>query len=311
MSSMLEQLHAFIVVAETGTFSGAARQLQKAQSAISTTVANLEIDLGVTLFERSRREPVLTAAGEDLLVEARAVLMRCNALKEHAATFAEYAETELVLALDNAVSLAPIARALEAWQAQFPAVTLHITHPAMPDVPRQLATGEIDLAVMLEQSDYPEATTFCRLGLIRMVEVAHREHPLASASNVSFTDLAEYRQLVFAPHGHALATSEYVISPRRYTVGCYFALIDLLRAGLGWAMVPYRLVAEELTKGLFREIDLAAYPYTDWLVGVDLLWNRESRLGRAGHALRHVLTSYQIVESESTMTHKTARRRAC
>ncbi|HKT92028.1 MAG TPA: LysR family transcriptional regulator, partial [Paraburkholderia sp.] len=55
-SPSLEQLRALIAVAETGSFSAAARQLDRAQSVVSYTIANLEALLGVALFERGKRK---------------------------------------------------------------------------------------------------------------------------------------------------------------------------------------------------------------------------------------------------------------
>ena len=62
MNPSMEQLEAFVAAAAQGSFSGAARALGKAQSAVSTQISNLEIDLGVELFDRTGRNPVLTAA---------------------------------------------------------------------------------------------------------------------------------------------------------------------------------------------------------------------------------------------------------
>lgn len=63
MTPSLEQFKALLAAAETGSFSAAARRLGKAQSVVSTAIANLEIDLGLELFDRSGRYPVLTEAG--------------------------------------------------------------------------------------------------------------------------------------------------------------------------------------------------------------------------------------------------------
>jgi len=70
----LEQLRTFLRVAELRSFSAVAREQRKAQSAISSAIALLETDLGVTLFERSSgRQPKLTENGSALLEDARAV----------------------------------------------------------------------------------------------------------------------------------------------------------------------------------------------------------------------------------------------
>ncbi|MEG2114396.1 MAG: LysR family transcriptional regulator, partial [Hafnia sp.] len=59
-----EALNAFVETVSAGSFSAAARRLHKSQSTISTAIANLEDDLGVILFDRSARQPVLTEQGQ-------------------------------------------------------------------------------------------------------------------------------------------------------------------------------------------------------------------------------------------------------
>ena len=70
----LDQLQQFVATAESGSFSEAARQLGKAQSAVSTAIGLLEADLGVELFDRTRRSARLTNAGEILLLEAQELM---------------------------------------------------------------------------------------------------------------------------------------------------------------------------------------------------------------------------------------------
>ncbi len=74
MNFTLDQLEAFSASAETGSFSAAARKLGKAQSAVSMAISNLEIDLGLELFDRAGKYPVLTFTGEMFLREAETIL---------------------------------------------------------------------------------------------------------------------------------------------------------------------------------------------------------------------------------------------
>jgi len=67
----LDQLRTFIAVAEEGNFSAAGRRLRRAQSVVSQTLANLEGQIGVKLFERSGRGATLTDQGHALLARAR------------------------------------------------------------------------------------------------------------------------------------------------------------------------------------------------------------------------------------------------
>src|SRR5882762_9273173 len=69
----LDQLRTFIAAAETGSFSAAGRKLRRAQSVVSQSLANLEAQLGVKLFDRTARYPTLTEHGRSLLHDARGV----------------------------------------------------------------------------------------------------------------------------------------------------------------------------------------------------------------------------------------------
>ena len=77
-----EALTAFVETVAAGSFSAAARRLRKSQSTVSTSIANLEADLGFELFDRSARQPVLTAQGEQVLGYVQAILAASTRLDE-------------------------------------------------------------------------------------------------------------------------------------------------------------------------------------------------------------------------------------
>jgi len=77
-----ESLQAFVQTAESGSFSAAARALGKSQSTVSAAVANLEIDLGFSLFDRRGRQPSLTEAGQRALAQVREILAASQRLDE-------------------------------------------------------------------------------------------------------------------------------------------------------------------------------------------------------------------------------------
>lgn len=68
MRYSLEALSTFVEAVSCGSFSAAARRLRKSQSAVSTSIANLEVDLGISLFDHSSREPVLTEEGKKVML---------------------------------------------------------------------------------------------------------------------------------------------------------------------------------------------------------------------------------------------------
>src|SRR5882724_5603041 len=96
----LDQLRTFIAAVDEGSFSAAGRKLDRAQSVVSQTVANLETQLGVKLFDRSGRYPRLTDHGRALLNDARSVADGMDCFKARAKTLREGLEPELSLSID-------------------------------------------------------------------------------------------------------------------------------------------------------------------------------------------------------------------
>jgi hypothetical protein len=85
-----------------------------------------------------------------------------------------------------------------------------------------------------------------------------------------------------------VTTSEYLKSPGQWLVHSELALLDFLDGGLGWAAVPRRLVAERLASGNLVELTFEACPFTQWNVGLDLLWNSAARGTAAGRGVELV-----------------------
>ena len=103
----LDQLRTFIAAADEGSFSAAGRRLRRAQSVVSQTLANLEGQLGVKLFDRSGRFPVLTDQGRALLADARAVASNIDLFKARAKSLAGGLEPGLSVAVDMMFPPAP------------------------------------------------------------------------------------------------------------------------------------------------------------------------------------------------------------
>src|SRR5437667_430311 len=124
----LDQLRTFIAAADEGSFSAGGRRLRRAQSVVSQTLANLEAQLGVKLFDRSSRQPVLTKQGVALLAEARAVVNRMDVFKARAKGLSDGLEPELGVVVDVMFPLEQLTRAVAAIEAEFPAtpLTLHV-----------------------------------------------------------------------------------------------------------------------------------------------------------------------------------------
>ncbi|WP_165676201.1 LysR family transcriptional regulator, partial [Metapseudomonas otitidis] len=160
----LEQLRVFVAVAEGRSFSSVARDLRRAQSAVSTAIALLEEDLGVALFDRSSgRQPRLTLEGAALLEEAREVLRQCQRLEGRAQGLSRGEEARLRLAQDEAMPYQPVLASLEALGAAFPMLEVQLASSAQGDVARKLLERRADLGLLFHHEHMPDALERQRL----------------------------------------------------------------------------------------------------------------------------------------------------
>ena len=122
----LDQLQVFLTVAETGSFSAASRLLNRAQSVISYTIANLEAQLEMPLFERAgARQPKLTEAGTAMLEDARRILCDLEVMRARVKGLKDGLEAEVAVAISVMVpSEVMVERAAVNFGDRFPSVSL-------------------------------------------------------------------------------------------------------------------------------------------------------------------------------------------
>ncbi|MFM9925106.1 LysR family transcriptional regulator [Variovorax sp. H27-G14] len=294
MNLSLDQLVVFVAAAREKSFSATARTLRKAQSAVSTAIGDLEIDLGVTLFDRTGRYPVLTPAGEALLTEADAILSHCNSLRERASVLTTHFETSVTIGIEDAFPCEQIAPVLTAFHKRFPGVEINIVQPSKTDLLTMVQNGEAMLGLGCARAHYPQGMEFCRLGHVTLVNAVHQNHPLSRTRDIRFSQLADHLQLLLEAQSKHLLTSEYLKSPKRVYVQSSVALLQLLKSGLGWSIVAKWLIASELAAGDLVEMQLKAYPFTKWTVGLDFTWRTEAKTGAVSTWLKTELSRTRI-----------------
>jgi len=82
----LGQLRAFVAAVDEGSFSAAGRKLGRTQSVVTQTIANLERQLGLKLFDRTARKPVIVGHAESLLADARRIVRDVHLRKNEIAS---------------------------------------------------------------------------------------------------------------------------------------------------------------------------------------------------------------------------------
>ncbi|WP_028117581.1 LysR family transcriptional regulator [Ferrimonas senticii] len=280
MNWTLDQLEAFVCAARTGSFSAAARQLGKAQSRVSTAVANLEADFGVELFDRSKRSPRLTVVGEQLLNDAEVVLLHCRQLNNKALQAAQGEPLALRLAVDEAVSLDGFHSVINQIGVQFPQLRLTLTSGSRDDVGRAIAAGQAELGVMFRQPQLPANVDFELIGHIERVLIVGCDHPLAGRERVSLVELRQDKQLLICDRDGVGGDQPF--GSNYWFMDSYYVIGDLVSRNQGWAIMPEHIVNggwfidevkvlrcdelhEQLQMGIVRRHDSVSSVTVDWL----------------------------------------------
>ncbi|GGY17244.1 LysR family transcriptional regulator [Paludibacterium paludis] len=264
----LDALQAFAEVAGRGSFTAAARALGKSQSTLSESVANLEIDLGVSLFDRSGRQPRLTSQGEALLSGARLVLDGVDRLRRQAAQLESGVEARLTLVLSDTYPSAELERIVGDFSGRFPALELECLFGEDDDVLHWVAEGRAHLGFVSARDTYPASFAHSRLdGESRIALYASRSHPLAALDSVGSTDLSAHRELRLGTYLQGAGRGR---SGPSWSSPSYLLLLELARLGMGWAELP-RWLVEHYGGGLLVELPVAGWPRP---VQIDMVWSR-------------------------------------
>ncbi|MFN3883117.1 MAG: LysR family transcriptional regulator [Nitrincola lacisaponensis] len=243
MNWTLDQLLAFVTAAEQGSFSAAARQLHKAQSRISSAIANLELDLGFELFDRSSKFPTLTPLGKEMLPEARAVINQCLRLDARALTAANQEPISLRIAIDEALPLKTIHSVLCQVGSVFPDTHFVITSGAQDDIARAIANHKADIGFMISNSALPPKLTLQPLGYFKKILIVGNQHSLAKEGLLTLAQLQQHRQFVLC--NRSGENRETALSPDHWDIDSYYLICDLVSQNQGWAIVPEHIAQEE------------------------------------------------------------------
>lgn len=195
----LRQLASLVAVAETGTFSAAATKLHTVQSNVSTHVARLERELGVTLVDRSSGQ--LTDEGEVVVARARRIQAELDALFADVASLGAEVSGSVRVGVIGTIARWLVPRLLVTMAERHPGVELVLVEATTATLSPQLLGGQLDLAVVnLPCSDDDLVTE--PLFDEDLLVVAPPGHPLAERERVTLAELARH-PLLLGPPGTA------------------------------------------------------------------------------------------------------------
>ncbi|HEY6833370.1 MAG TPA: LysR family transcriptional regulator [Pseudolabrys sp.] len=280
----LDQLRTFIAAADEHSFSAAGRKLGRAQSVVSQTLANLEGQLGVKLFDRSGRFPILTDQGRALLERARTVAGDMDMFKAQARSLAGGLEPQLSAVVDVTFPMAALTEVVSDFQREFPETELRLDVEALEAVIQPVLDRQCALGIMGSAPSMPPEFTSERLCAIRLALVTSPKHPLAQLGPVvPAAELAKYVQIKLTDRSNFYQGREFGLSsPRTWRIVDLGTKHAFLRAGLGWGLMPEDVVAPDLANGVLVEIRADNQPAEGYPITMFAVYRTDTPPGPAG-----------------------------
>ena len=253
-------------IADEGSFTGAANALGFTQPAISQMVRRLEQRTGTILVERYGRQVRLTEAGEVLARHAVGVLAALDAAEEEITAIAGLRAGRVRLMAFPSSSATLVPKALAILKKRHPDVTIHFTEAEPPESLAALRAGDCDVAVAFayEGMDLGEIEEdLSALVTHKLLDdevrlAVPRDHPLAKQGAAHMSDFASEEWIAGCPRcrGHLLSLAGHAgFAPNvAFETEDYVAVLGLVRAGLGVALVP------DLILGAAKPDDVVALP---------------------------------------------------
>jgi DNA-binding transcriptional LysR family regulator len=280
----IDQLLVLLAVAETGSFTAAAKRLGRATSAVSYAVDTLEQQLALSLFDRgTTRKPRLTPQGEAIVSEARAVAYSVETLRARVRGFLDELEPEVSLAVDSMLPGDRLTTLLREFHGQFPTVPVRLLVQTLGGVERVVRNGHARIGVGSQL--HMDMTGFRRIDIkgVQVIPVAAPSHPLASASEAAPPQARDFVQLVLSEQPAAESRDFGVVSLNTWRIGDQAARHKLLLAGLGWGGMPEPIVRADIESGRLVRLNLP-----DWRGGeytLQAIYKTDTPPGPAGRWL--------------------------
>jgi len=246
----LDQIQVFLTVVETGSFSAAARAMNRAQSAITYAVRRLEEQCRTELFDRADYRPTLTEAGEALLPRARRIAEAVGAFRMEARGIAGGLEAQLALVVDAMFPMDVLLNALRDFRAHFPTVQTRLNVETLTGAAQLVLDGSCALGIVVASATDTLALTRRPLLEVELVLVVAPSHPLAARPGpVAAEQLRDHVQLVLTERSGPGEPDRGVHATQTWRIGDLGAKHAMLKAGLGYGSMPRHMVAEDLEQG--------------------------------------------------------------
>ena len=235
-----------VAIAEAGSLTRAAERMGLAQPALTQTLNRLEQELGIKLFERTRRGALLTEAGHALVDDLRASLAHGDTAAERARAMGAGRAGRLTVGFVTHAVYEVLPRALRRLRAEHPQVDVVLREMSNAEQVDALEGGRIDLALLHPPVSVQARVHERRLGEEPMVVALPADHDLAADGCVSMAEIGAHG-LVWFPAQQMPALRTQMLGAFRSAghdlrvvqdANRTLTVLACVAAGLGWSLLP-------------------------------------------------------------------------
>jgi DNA-binding transcriptional LysR family regulator len=250
----LDQWAALAAVVEAGGYAKAAEALHKSQSSVTYAVQQLESLLEVKAFEIKGRKAELTPQGQLLYRRARVLLDEATSLEQAAKSASAGWEAEIRVAGEIVFPAWLLLKCFDKLNAESPHTRIEYYESVISGTNELLLAGSVDLAIT---AIIPQGFAGARLMPLRMILVAHPEHPLHQLGRpITMRDLRAHRQLVVRESGELRPTKTTIEATQRWTLSHMSTAIFAASMGFGYGWYPEERIRGELKHGALKPLPL-------------------------------------------------------
>ncbi|PTY36426.1 hypothetical protein BGP77_03770 [Saccharospirillum sp. MSK14-1] len=261
-----QSLEAFLAVAENGSFSRAAEQLFLTQPAVSKRIANLESSLDTKLFDRIGREVYLTESGRLLVDRAGRILEDIRDARQAIHQSSGGQVGQVALASSHHIGLHYLGPILRTLVERHPQAQLDLRFLESEQTIQAILKRDIELAFITLPTTLPRDLIQERLWTDELRFVVAHDHPLAAKRGaIRLNELVHFRAIL--PE-EATTTFRLIQTAferhhlplkRRLAVNYLETIGALVSSGLGWSLLPDRLINESMTILSVEQVNLVRH----------------------------------------------------
>ncbi|MGR6838612.1 LysR family transcriptional regulator [Aliivibrio wodanis] len=247
------QIEMFLYTVETGSIAEAARKLQKSRTTVSAALNTLEDELGVSLLSRTGNRITPTEIGASIANDCQRMLLISNDITSKCSQYNAGIASTIRVVRDDALPESIWREILARMSRKFPNTCISIYVAPSPELENMVTQNMVDVAyglfpinnrsIHLHQNE---------LGQIRLMSVAHKDHPLSQLRKVNQIDLETNTEIIvnYITDDELIAVESK--SSKYIALNFYEHLRDAVLDKTGWSSVPALLMNEYLRDGTLK-----------------------------------------------------------